>query len=116
MRSIRIGDLSWKEIKQAMSNGYTAALFTLGSTEQHGPALPEHTDTVEAEYIANKIALKIGNTLQAPTINIGCSNHHLAFPGTISLQKETLQAVITDYVSSLAHHGFKKIITYEKIK
>jgi len=110
MKSIRIGDLTWKVIGKAIEDGYDSVLFALGATEQHGPGLPEHTDTVQAEYIANKLALKLGKTLQAPTIHVGCSEHHLAFSGSISLRKETIQALIEDYVSSLVHHGFQKII------
>ncbi len=110
MKTLKITEMTWEEVAAAMSDGFDTVLFALGSTEQHGPALPEHTDTLEAEYIANRLALRLDKTLQGPTVNLGCSDHHLSFPGTISLRKETLQAILTDYVSSLAHHGFKKIL------
>jgi len=42
-------------------------------------------------------------------IRVGCSEHHMGFPGTISLEKETFQAVCRDYCRSLARHGFKKL-------
>ncbi len=102
--------MTWLEITAAMRDGFDTLLFSLGSTEQHGPALPEHTDTLEAEYIANRLSVRLGKTLQGPTVNLGCSSHHLSFAGTISLRKETLQALLIDYVSSLVHHGFKRII------
>ncbi len=110
MKSIRIEDLTWKEIKNAIERGYQSVVFTLGSTEQHGPALPEKTDTTQGEYIANSLAKKLTYTLQAPTISTGCSEHHMSFPGTITLRKKTLQMIIEDYVSSLTQHGFRNII------
>jgi creatinine amidohydrolase len=41
---------------------------------------------------------------------VGCSEHHLAFPGTISLKAPTLKAIIADYTESLVKQGFKTII------
>ena len=76
MESIRIGELTWVEIGQAIEEGYDSVLFAIGSTEQHGPGLPEHTDTIQGDYIGKQLALKLGKTLQAPTINVGCSEHH----------------------------------------
>ena len=87
-------------------------VFGVGSTEQHGPSLPEKTDALIADRFANLIALELGDTLQAPTISVGCSEHHLPFPGTISLCRSTLTSIIEDYISSLVRHGFLKIIIY----
>ena len=110
MESVRIEDLTWPKIRDLISSGHTRVVCGMGSTEQHGPALPEKTDSAQADYVANALARKLGRTLQAPTIAVGCSEHHLAFPGTISLRKETLMMIIEDYVSSLIRHGFKTII------
>jgi creatinine amidohydrolase len=37
------------------------------------------------------------------------AEHHLGFPGTVSLQPTTLLAVLHDVVLSLARHGFERI-------
>ena len=110
MVRIQISEMSWVNIQKAMNRGSTTVVFAVGSNEQHGPHLPTSTDSLIGEALANKVAGKLGNALQAPSINMGCSEHHMALPGTISLRPETLKSLIRDYCVSLAKHGFKNII------
>jgi creatinine amidohydrolase len=60
--------------------------------------------------MAHRVALKLGNALQARTIPVGCSEHHLAFGATISLKPQTLKLIVRDYVDSLVRDGFTRII------
>jgi creatinine amidohydrolase len=110
MKTIRMEEMTWPEIKQAIASGFTTAVFAVGSTEQHGPHLPTMTDARIGDDLAERVARKLGRALQARTIDVGISEHHLAFAGTISLRPETLLLVIRDYIDSLAHHGFTRII------
>jgi 7,8-dihydropterin-6-yl-methyl-4-(beta-D-ribofuranosyl)aminobenzene 5'-phosphate synthase len=110
MKTIRLEEMPWPEIKQAIDAGYTTAVFAVGSTEQHGPHLPEMTDARIGDDVGERVARKLGNTLQARTIDVGVSDHHLSFAGTISLKPETLSLVLRDYVDSLVRHGFKRIV------
>ncbi len=110
MNKIRMEEMTWPEIKRAIESGFTTAVFAVGSTEQHGPFLPEMTDARIGDDVAERVARKLGHALQARTIDVGISGHHLAFAGTISLKPETLSLIIRDYVESLAHHGFARIV------
>ncbi|MFW9902998.1 MAG: creatininase family protein [Candidatus Thorarchaeota archaeon] len=110
MKTIRIEEMNWQDIKEAITQGYTTVVFGIGSIEQHGPHLPTLTDALIGDVLANKVAVKLKKTLQAPTIRVGCSNHHLAFPGTISCKESTLKAIIHDYIHSLTLHGFRNIV------
>ena len=110
MRTLRMEEMNWVDIKEAINGGFKTVIIGVGSTEQHGPHLPTQTDALIADVIVNLIAQKLKNALQAQTIRVGCSDHHLPFPGTISLKKSTLKAIIHDYVESLQKHGFDIII------
>jgi creatinine amidohydrolase len=109
-KSIRMAEMTSPDIKSAIEQGYTTVVVAVGSTEQHGPHLPTMTDTRIGDESAHRVAMKMGHTLQASTITVGCSRHHLAFPGTISLRDETLRMIILDYVDSLIRSGFNRIV------
>ncbi len=110
MKTIKMEDMNWPDIKSAIEGGFTTIIIGVGSTEQHGPHLPLKTDSAIADAVVIRVAMKLKNCLVAPTIRVGCSEHHLAFPGTISLQPSTLESIMLDYVESLHRHGFKTII------
>jgi creatinine amidohydrolase len=110
MKTIRMEDMNWPDIKEAIDKGFTTVVVGVGSSEQHGPHLPTKTDTMIGDMMAFRFAEKWGNALQAKTIPVGCSEHHLAFPGTLSLQASTLKAIISDYTESLVKQGFKTVI------
>ena len=103
-------EMSWPEIKERITSEVTTVLVPIGSIEQHGPHLPISTDTLIAYSVVERAARKLGNALVSPVIRPGISLHHMDFPGTITLRPETLMQIITDYCTSLAEHGFKKIV------
>lgn len=110
MYTIRIDEMTWQDVKSAVENGFETVIVAVGAIEQHGPHLPTQTDALIGDMIANRVAVRLKRTLQAPTIRVGCSAHHLNFPGTISLKESTLKNILEDYVRSLVKHGFRRII------
>jgi len=110
VKSIRMAEMTSPDIKSAIEQGYTTVVVAVGSTEQHGPHLPTMTDTRIGDELAHRVAMKLGHTFQAITITVGCSKHHLSFPGTISLRDETLRMIILDYIESLIRSGFNRIV------
>lgn len=103
-------EMSWEEIRSAIKGGKTTVILVAASVEQHGPHLPTGTDTYLGYALAERVARELGDALVAPVIRPGLSEHHIDFPGTITLTLETFMKVLEDYCLSLAKHGFKDIV------
>lgn len=104
--------MTFEDVSGALKRGFDTVVVPCGAVEQHGPHLPLCMDADHAEALAALVAQRLGRTLVAPTIKVGCSSHHLAFAGTISFRPETLEAICQDYCTSLARHGFSRIILF----
>lgn len=108
-REVRLEHLTWTDVRRRLEEGTRTVVIAVGAVEQHGPHLPLLVDAGRGDRLAVEVARRLGNALVAPTIRVGCSDHHLSFPGTISLRPDTLRAVCLDYADSLAGHGFHRI-------
>ncbi len=110
MNAYILTEMTWPEVQEAL-NTVKIAIIPVGAHEQHGPHMNESCDAVLAEAMARKLAERLHpEALVAPTINMGISPHHMKFPGTITLQPETLIAIMRDMVRSLKQHGIERIL------
>jgi creatinine amidohydrolase len=98
-----------RAVRAAVDGGSTTVVIACGAVEQHGPHLPLFMDAEHGVRLAEEVAARLGNALVAPTIRVGCSEHHMAFAGSMTLRVETFEAVCADYVASLARHGFSDV-------
>jgi creatinine amidohydrolase len=101
MQGVHVASRHWPDVPVAAT-----VLVPVGSLEQHGPHLPLDTDTVIANAVAEAAAARLAaggpSVLVAPTIPIGASGEHQAFPGTVSIGHEALRAVLVEIVRSLS--------------
>jgi len=107
-----LAQMTWPEVEEHLK-ACDIALVPIGSTEQHGPALPLSTDHYIATQFAYRAAEMVWDShkvVVTPTITFGFSPHHMEFKGTITLSELTLSSLIADVCYSLAQHGFRKII------
>ncbi len=105
--SCRLELCTWKEVEEYLSH-CKGIILPIGSTEQHGPTGAIGTDAMTAEAVALEVGKRSG-VLVAPVQAYGMAEHHLGFPGTMSLKPSTLLSLINDLLLSLARHGFQRV-------
>jgi len=116
VNSVFIEDLTWMEIRDALKNGVDTAIVATGGIEQNGPYLVTGKHNVVLRGTTEAIARKLGKTLVAPIVpfvpegDISPPSLHMKYPGTISVTEDTFAALLTDIISSLKTHGFRRII------
>ncbi|TDV55180.1 creatininase family protein [Actinophytocola oryzae] len=106
--TVRLGSMTTAEAADAVGG---VVIIPAGAFEQHGPGLPLATDLVRAEHVAERVARAVpGRVVVGPAIPVGVSPHHMAFAGTVTLSTTTFAAVVREYVGSLHHHGWRKVL------
>lgn len=106
----RLGEMTTREAAAAAESD-AVVIIPAGAHEQHGPAMPIATDIIRAEAVTARVADRLGgDVVVGPSIPVGVSPHHRDFAGTVTLSTATFAAVLTDYVDSLAHHGFRRFV------
>lgn len=91
----------------------TPVVLPVAAVEQHGPHLPIATDRIIAEHFANRMNEKFGSSvLILPTVAVGCSAHHMGFPGSLTLTHETFLSVCEQYLNSAHAHGFRNFLVF----
>ena len=102
--------LTWTDVEAALGDGKRRAVVCAASTEQHGPHLPEATDALLGEAYAKGLARRLGDALVAPIIRPACSEHHMAFPGSLTISDTLLMDILDAYLASLRRHGFERFV------
>ena len=110
--TVLLEELSWPEVQAALDAGVRTVVIVTASIEQHGPHLPTMTDSAIGRAVGERVARKLGRALLAPVIRPGCSDHHLAFPGSLSVPREIFIGTVIAYVRSLAPHGFRTFFVF----
>jgi creatinine amidohydrolase len=63
------------------------------------------------EFFAGELNKRLGrNLLVLPSMPVGCSDHHMEFAGSLTLEHETFLAVAKGYLHSAWRHGFRNFL------
>src|SRR5947208_6621992 len=86
--------MTWPEVKKAITDGKTTALFYTGGTEQRGPQNVNGGHTLMGKATVKAIALRLGNAIAMPVLPYTPNSASAQLPGTIGLNNELLTAVL----------------------
>jgi creatinine amidohydrolase len=102
--------LSWPEIRD-LAKKNIVIMQPFAAIEDHGPHLPVETDNLLIDAICRAAAEKIpDDVVLMPLIPYGYVEHHMDFPGPISIGARHLIGYLADALKSLARHGFRRIL------
>ena len=91
----------------------SVAVLPVAAIEQHGPHLPVSVDTTLVNGVVNASLAHLPADLPVlflPTQQVGKSNEHIRFPGTLTLSAQTLISVWMELGACVARAGFKKLV------
>jgi creatinine amidohydrolase len=103
-----LAEMTSPEAAEAVARSRTAVI-PIGSIEQHGPHLPNGTDTMAAELIARAVADRL-DAVYAPFGPYGVTPIHAGHPGTVTLRRETFEALLTDICTELIRMGVETFV------
>ena len=107
-----MAEMTWPAIEKAAVQGALVLLPT-GVIEEHGPHLHLGVDIQTSHLLCRKVKqiLKSKNiaALICPPYFWGINSATGAFPGSFSLRRETMTAVLADILASLQRWGFKRV-------
>jgi creatinine amidohydrolase len=97
-------------MREAIGRG-PVVMLPFGTVEDHGPHLPISTDNTILEAICQETARRAaGDVLLMPLVAYGLDEHHMDFPGTVTVDMQTLIGYVADVAISAARHGFTHLL------
>jgi creatinine amidohydrolase/Fe(II)-dependent formamide hydrolase-like protein len=102
--------MTWPEVKQALADGKTTALFYTGGTEQRGPQNANGGHNLMAKATVKAIALELGNAIAMPVLPYTPNNASAQLPGTIGLTNELLGAILERIAEQAIVTGFRNVV------
>ncbi len=100
-------EMTFSDFKEG---GFNKAIIGVGSAENHGFHLPFGSDTLVSHALAMEVASRVDGMMVLPPVNYGMSRHYDNFQFTLSLEFETITAVLRDVLTSTIRQGITRII------
>ena len=111
-------DLSSRHFSQLAASSVinqAIAVLPVAAIEQHGPHLPVSVDTSLVNGVIEAALPHLPDSLPVlfmPTQQVGKSNEHIRYPGTLTLSAQTLISVWTELGACVARAGIKKLLLF----
>ncbi|MEE2656987.1 MAG: creatininase family protein [Candidatus Latescibacterota bacterium] len=85
------------------------AILPIGACEQHGPHLPQNTDTLLAQAVARRVA-EVEGGLLLPALSVSYSWVWRDSSGTLSLEVDTFRSFVADLAHSCHRWGCSHLL------
>lgn len=110
---LELAKIPFPEVERLARTGRALVILPVGVVEEHGAHLPLGLDSFAAEAYAASAAPHLEaqgyEVIVAPTITYGVARAAIDFPGTLSLEPETLRSMVVEIGRSLARHGLLRL-------
>jgi creatinine amidohydrolase len=113
--SLDLEDMTWVEVRAAISAGFTTVIVPSGGLEQNGPHMAIGKHGWIMDEAAHRIAAGVGHALVVPTIayvpegDIDPPTGNMRFPGTVGVSVSAFEATLDGIARSLKRAGFHTI-------
>jgi creatinine amidohydrolase len=109
-----LAKIPFTDIEALAGSGLALVILPVGVVEEHGAHLPLGLDSFAAEAYAAAAAPHLEASgyavLIAPTISYGVARAAGDFPGTLSLEPQTLKSLVVEIGRSLAKHRLNRLV------
>jgi creatinine amidohydrolase len=109
-----LAKIPFPEVARLSQTGKALVILPVGVVEEHGAHLPLGLDSFAAEVYAASSAPHLEEqgyeVVVAPTIGYGVARAAIDFPGTLSLEPDTLRSMVVEIGRSLARHGLNRLV------
>lgn len=107
--------MTYAEVEAVLAgSGRKVALLPTGSTEAHGPHLPLATDSIIAEEMARRAALRLAErgiaAVRLPTLHYAVTDWAADFAGSAGISKDAARTVLMDLARRCAAMGFDAMV------
>lgn len=88
------------------------ALVPVGSMEAHGPHLPLSTDSIIAEEVCSRVAVRLlaagVESVIFPVISYSLTDFGAGFAGTVSISEGVSEQYLSEILTKIGGHGFSR--------
>ncbi len=104
---VRIENLTWLEVQQALESAHTVLIPIGAACKEHGFHLPMNTDLLWANYLVTRVVERCA-VLALPTVTYGYYPAFVDYPGSVSIAESVFRGTVIDICRSFARHGAKR--------
>jgi creatinine amidohydrolase len=109
-----LAKIAFTDVARLARSGKALTILPVGVVEEHGAHLPLGLDSFAAEVYTAAATPHLEaqgyEVVVAPTINYGVARTAIDFPGTLSLEPDTLRSMVVEIGRSLARHGLDRLV------